>query len=388
MSSPGGTDGSAALPPEVDDLAARPAALSPVPVEVATQAAELLPDGLVSAAGPDAAIEYLNGQAERILGLRRADVIGQDIRTALPFQDREGNSWWEVTDPWSPPFIRTGHREKLLLLPNGREVLVTARYLRATRNAPTAAVVLGVRDAEARRRAEAEHAALISTLAHELRSPLTGVKGFSSTLLRRWDRFSDDQKRLMLEAIEADADRVTRLIAELLDVSRIDTGRLQVHAQPVDVDAVFGRHIERLVAVGQPRERFDMHVAPDADTVWADPDRLDQVLANLLDNAVQHGGGDVTLMATPALSGREAVDLVIADEGAGIPEEQRELVFRRFWHGRRSGSTGLGLYIVRGLVEAHGGSVFIEDQGSGEGTRIRVRLPLHDDEKAAPQAIR
>lgn len=350
---------------------------SGIPIEVASDAAELLPDGLLSASGPNHVVEYINGQAERICGIRREDVLGREISLALPFQDREGNSWWELTKPWDPPFIRTGHREKLLLLPNGREVLVTARYLRTGRNQPTSAIVLGVRDAEARRRAEAEHAALISTLAHELRSPLTGVKGFSATLLRRWDRFSDEQKRLMLEAIEADADRVTRLITELLDISRIDTGRLQVHAQPVDIAAVLNRHLQRLVATGVPRQRLVCAVEDGAETVWADPDRLDQILTNLLDNAVRHGEGTVRLDVRPATGPRPAVDLLIRDEGPGIPPDQRELVFRRFWHGRTSTSTGLGLYIVRGLIEAHGGTITIEE-GEGGGTQVRARLPLPD----------
>ena len=123
---------------------------------------------------------------------------------------------------------------------------------RRSRSTPSC---VGLRDTEARQRAEVEHGALISTVAHELRSPLTSVKGFTATLLRRWDRFTDDQKRLMLETIEADADRVTRLISELLDISRIDAGRLEVPPQPVDLAAAARRHVERMVASGHDDER-------------------------------------------------------------------------------------------------------------------------------------
>lgn len=398
---------------------------------------ELLPDGFISV-GPDARVVYLNKRAEQITGMSRESLIGKDVRRALELRERDGSLWWERTDPWRGPNIRSGHREKLLMLANGRQLLVTAKYHRARRNQPVLRVLLGIRDAETRRRAEADHAALISTVAHELRSPLTSVKGFSSTLLRRWDRFTDDQKRLMIETIEADADRVTRLITELLDVSRIDAGRLAIHPRPVDLPAIFARHVERAVASGHPREQFAIEVADDLPEVWADPDRLDQILANLIENALRHGRGMVTiagrnghplprsLQAAGALRAagalpaaalrrpggtdrsqaardmgvertrREAgaparnpgrasaprggpvlppeADIVVTDEGDGIPEANRLLVFTRFWQGGARGSSGLGLYVVRGLVEAHGGTIGVEDGPSG-GAQIRVTLP-------------
>jgi PAS domain S-box-containing protein len=350
----------------------------------ASVAAELIPDGLISADG-DAKILFLNKRASRIVGIPRDELVGQDIREAVELQESDGTSWWQITDPWHGLNIRTGHREKLLMLRTGREVLVTAKYLRPGRNQPVNRVNIQLRDALYRRRAEQNHAALISTVAHELRSPLTSVKGFSSTLLRRWDRFTDDQKRLMLETIEADADRVTRLITELLDVSRIDAGRLQIRPQPINVTAVFGRHIDRAVASGHERERFQICVDEGLPEVWADPDRLDQILSNLIENALRHGDGVVTLGAGAAdEDARElwesrghvhsGVDLLVSDEGKGIDEAHRDLVFSRFWHGSGPGSTGLGLYVVKGLVEAHGGRVLVERSPSG-GAQFRLSLP-------------
>ena len=353
--------------------------------ESAGVAAELIPDGLVAADG-DGRILFLNTRATRILGRPREELVGADIREAVDLQDSDGTSWWAVTDPWGGLRIRTGHREKLLMLRhNGREVLVTAKYLRPGRNQPVNRVNILMRDALYRRRAEAENAAVISTVAHELRSPLTSVKGFSSTLLRRWDRFTDDQKRLMLETIEADADRVTRLITELLDVSRIDSGRLQIRPLPIDVSAVFHRHVERAVAQGLERDRFAIEVSEELPEVWADPDRLDQILSNLIENAFRHGEGVVTLAAQRSSDDGQAaleakghraagVDLLVADQGKGIASDHRHLVFSRFWHGSGRGSTGLGLYVVKGLVEAHGGRVQVEAGHQG-GAQFRISLP-------------
>ncbi|WP_426566660.1 ATP-binding protein [Angustibacter sp. McL0619] len=341
-----------------------------------------LPDGVL-VAGPDARITALNVAAERVLERSRADLLGQDVRIALPLRDIEGQRWWECTDPWSGLATRTGHRERLLLLPGETkpvEVLVTATYRRAERGAPVEAVVLGLRDAKSRQRTQEEQGALISTVAHELRSPLTSVKGFTATLLRRWDRFTDDQKRFMLETIEHDADRVTRLIGELLDISRIDAGRLEVHAQPVDLAAAARRHVERMVASGSDERKFVVHASPHLPEVWADPDRLDQVMANLLENAVRHGDGTVTLdlvATSEVLSGSEPEPVVavsVSDEGEGIDEENLQRVFTRFWHSHRRGGTGLGLYLVRGLVEAHGGRISVGRAASG-GAEFRFTLP-------------
>jgi signal transduction histidine kinase len=336
---------------------------------------DMHPDGLL-VADERGLIVYVNARAASIVGTPTSELLGEDIRTAIPLQENGGRSWWACTDPWNGLAIRTGHREKLLIIPGRHEVLVTARYVRPGRSMPVSQVVIALRDAEARRRAEASNAALISTVAHELRSPLTSVKGFSSTLLRRWGRFTDDQKRLMLQTIEADADRVTRLITELLDISRIDAGRLQVRKQPVDVRAAINRHIERFVASGHDRDRFILDGCDAAlPEVWADPDRLDQILANLMENAVRHGEGTVSMNVVASGEGREeAVAITVGDEGEGIAPENYPLIFTRFWHGSRRGGSGLGLYVVRGLVEAHGGKISVGRAKEG-GAEFRFTLP-------------
>lgn len=345
-----------------------------VPRSAAMTAAEMLPDGLltVDARG---IVSSLNRRAEQILGRAAADLVDQDVRVVLPLETRNGESWWELTDPWGGLRIRSGHREKLLMLPDGTELLVTARYLRARPAGPLGAILLGLRDAEARRRAEQDHAALISTIAHELRSPLTGVKGWSSTLLRRWDQFTEDQRLTMLQAIDSDADRLTRLITDLLDVSRIDTGKLRIHEVPVATRDLLTRHVERAVASGHESTEFTVDVQPGAEEVYADPDRLDQVVSNLVENAVRHARGRVGLSSAPHRgSAGDGVAISVSDDGSGIPEEQRRAVFSRFWHGPSGSGTGLGLYIVRGIAEAHGGHAEVAD-AEGGGAVVRAFFP-------------
>ncbi|MFF4132908.1 ATP-binding protein [Streptomyces mirabilis] len=340
-----------------------------------------LPDGLVIADENGRVIRF-NAAAARITAVPAAAALGRHLESALPLEDLEGRRWWQLTDPYGGLAIRVGQPERNLLLPGGREVLVSARYVRTAPTGPVRRVVVSLRDTEARRRTERSHAELIATVAHELRSPLTSVKGFTATLLAKWERFTDDQKKLMLETVDADADRVTRLIAELLDISRIDSGRLEVRRQPVDIGAAVGRHIQAYVTSGQPADRFLLRIEQPLPPLWADPDKIDQVLSNLLENAVRHGEGTVTIDVTPSASPREredgenaATSVTVSDEGTGIPEESMNRVFTRFWRGSKRGGTGLGLYIVKGIVEAHGGTITV-GRAPGGGAEFRFTLPV------------
>jgi len=240
-------------------------------------------------------------------------------------------------------------------------------------------LVITLRGAQQRERLERSRAELVSTVAHELRSPLTSVKGFTATLLNKWGRFTDDQKRVMLETVNADADRVTRLITELLDVSRIESGRMEVHRQLVDLPDRAGKIIAGRVAAGDAEDRFRLEVPSDLPETWLDADKIDQILGNLVENAVRHGAGIVTIVVEPArLDGEgsppDAVAVSVRDQGEGIAPDVAPRVFRQFWRGKRRGGTGLGLYIVKGLVEAHGGTIGVR-RAPGGGAEFRFIVP-------------
>jgi signal transduction histidine kinase len=329
-----------------------------------------LPDGLV-VADADGRVVVFNAAAARATGTPARAALGRPLEEALPLERLDGRGWWSCARPYDGLPSVTGHPERNLLLPGAREILVTSRYVRDHPRGPVRRVVVALRDTRHRAREELSRAELVSTVAHELRSPLTSVKGFTSTLLAKWDRFNDEQKRLMLETVNADADRVTRLISELLDISRIDSGRLTVRRQVVDIAKVLDRHVTAMVAAGQDEDRFDVRVADGIPEMWVDADKLDQVVSNLLENAVRHGDGTVTIVAEPDGDGTA---VTIMDQGEGISEEAQERVFTRFWRSGRRGGTGLGLYIVRGLVEAHGGRIEV-GSAPGGGAMFRFVLP-------------
>ena len=128
-------------------------------------------------------------------------------------------------------------------------------------------------------------------MAHELRSPLTGVKGFVGTLLSKWERLNDEQKKLMLATVYSDSERLSRLITELLDVARIDTGRLPLYPRHVDTRTLVERCVES-VRAGTTRTIESSYAEP-LPQVFADPDKITQVVTNVVDNAIRHGDGTV-----------------------------------------------------------------------------------------------
>ncbi|MDA0567569.1 PAS domain-containing protein [Streptomonospora sp. S1-112] len=339
--------------------------------------AEDLPDGLVVADRAGRVVTF-NRMAARLARVPAESALGRDFRDVLALHDSDGRDWWKCSDPYGGLRTRTRQPERPLFLADGREILVAARYVRDTPGGELARLVITLRDASHRARGERGRADLVSTVAHELRSPLTSVKGFTATLLGKWDRLTDKQKIFMLETVNADADRVTRLITELLSVSRIEAGRLEIRKQVVDLPDLARKLVAGRVAAGEPAERYRLDVRGPLPELWLDADKIEQILANLVENAVRHGAGTVTIVIEPHEDG--AVVLV-RDEGKGIAPEAVPRVFRRFWRTRRRGGTGLGLFIVKGLIEAHGGAITVGRAPSG-GAEFRFTVPAGTPEFA------
>ncbi|MFW6640505.1 ATP-binding protein [Nocardiopsis algeriensis] len=330
--------------------------------------ADDLPDGVLVADARGRVVLF-NAQAAQLTGIPAETALGGDYRAALPLVGADGNDWWEASDPYGGDRSRTRQTERAVYLPDEREILVAARYVRARPGGELVRLVVTLRDASTR--AERSRADLVSEVAHELRSPLTSVKGFTSTLLTKWERLTEKQKIFMLETVNADADRVTRLIHDLLDVSRIESGRLELRRQVVDLTEAVRRVVAGRVAAGESEERFRVETRGELPQMWLDPDKIEQIVTNLVENGVRHGAGTVSIVIEPC---EEGAAVSVRDEGQGIAPETIPRVFRQFWRSKRRSGTGLGLFIVKGLVEAHGGTITVGRAPSG-GAEFRFTMP-------------
>jgi signal transduction histidine kinase len=232
------------------------------------------------------------------------------------------------------------------------------------------------REESARLRAIAEaQEEFVSIVSHELRTPVTGVSGFLQTALDHWPNMDDAERRRAVGRALANARRLQSLTRDVLDAASLEGGELTYRFEPVDlaeeVDAA-------VTAAGDihPDRVFEVHrpLGP----VWAvaDGDRIHQVIGNLLENAVNHAPADVPVEVSVG-GGAEGAVVSVVDHGSGIPAGDRERVFEKFVRSRedRIRGTGLGLYICRRIVEAHGGRIWAEMAPDGRGAAFSFTVP-------------
>jgi two-component system phosphate regulon sensor histidine kinase PhoR len=250
-------------------------------------------------------------------------------------------------------------------------LIVNARPL------PAGGAVLVLHDVTELRRLEAVRRDFVANVSHELKTPLTSISGYAETILA--DRPAPELERRFLGTIVSNSRRMQRLVDDLLDLSRIESGRWQPNTETVDVAAsareAWANLGERAAARGV---EFAIEVPPDAVALDADPDAVRQVLTNLFDNSLRYtpGGGRITLRSRTDGAG---VLLSVTDTGPGIASEHLPRIFERFYRAdssrsREEGGTGLGLAIVKHLVEAHGGRVWAESE-RGQGTTVYSWFP-------------
>ena len=227
----------------------------------------------------------------------------------------------------------------------------------------------------------------VSTVSHELRTPLTSIKGFADTILRSGDKLDAGQQRRYIGIIKDQADRLTRLVEDLLAVSRLESKKMQLTIRAIDLQEAVERVVRNMTdKVGHHRLVID--VPAGLPHVWADADRLEQILTNLIDNAIKYSpsGTTVTIAAHEQGQNAEIVRFSVTDQGVGIPTEHLSKIFTKFGRldnplVRQTEGTGLGLYITHSLVLALGGEIEVESK-RGQ-TTFTVQLPAASLEEQA-----
>jgi two-component system sensor histidine kinase KdpD len=264
-------------------------------------------------------------------------------------------------------------------LPVGPEQLHLLETFAAQTALAVERVALAEEAQQARLRSETERlrSSLLSAVSHDLRTPLAAITGSASALVEGGKRLDAATRRELAQAIQDEADRLNRLVHNLLDMTRLEAG-LQARKDWYSLEEVVGSALGRMEHA-LVKHRLVIDLPADLPLVPLDPLLVEQALINLLDNAVKYTPEDAPIELTASVDDR-AVSVAIADRGPGFAPGEAERVFDKFYRGRAAGGrsgAGLGLAIVRGVVEAHGGRVVAENRPGG-GALFRLTLPLGD----------
>ena len=224
---------------------------------------------------------------------------------------------------------------------------------------------------------------LLANVSHELRTPLTSIKGFATTLLRSDVKWSEEEQRDFLQSIDHETDRLIRLISDLLDMSRIEAEGLKLEKHNYQISEILDSAGSRLASLTE-RHQLQVIVPSGLPSVFVDQMRIGQVLTNLVENATKYSKEGSLITIEAQLAG-DQINVSVTDRGKGIPAKLLDRVFDRFYQaesivtGRESG-TGLGLSICRGIIEAHGGRIWVESK-LGKGSKFSFSLPVGKGEE-------
>ena len=328
-------------------------------------------------------ITFFNHGAESIFGYTREEVIGKRIELLIPqrFRDNHERQVHEFGRSGVKARRMGDRREIAALRKNGEEFPAEAAIAQLHQDSLTVYAVV-LRDVTQRKRYEEEinrglqlRDDMVGIVSHDLRNPVAAVKMLAGAILRDADGSGTEEFKTNLELIRTASEQMETLISDLLDVTRLEAGRLAVHLEPVEANLLVTDAIATLEPLAEAKQiKLETSLAPDAGEVLADEARINQVLSNLIGNALKFtpAGGTIRVTTKPR---EDLIEFCVEDTGPGIPAEQLPHIFKRYWQSRRTErhGAGLGLPIAKGIIAAHEGTIRAESE-PGNGTRLYFTL--------------
>jgi len=337
-------------------------------------------------------ITLFNHSAERMLEMKRAELIGRPVDHFINIFDGVALAWMETIKTWTQDpysFNPLNTFTEQVGLENGN--VLSVNLAPVINNEEFFGTVSVFRDITHLIEVDRMKSEFVATVSHELRTPMTSIKGYVDILLMGVAGVMSDQQKKFLAVVQENTERLTILVNDLLDLSRIEAGQVNLIMGSIDfaelIDDVM-LEINRLTVAENKTMEFNIQLARDLPSINGDPERIRQILINLLGNAFHYTleNGQVTLSAQRV---GDEVQINISDNGVGISPKEQERIFDRFYRGDNhmviaTAGTGLGLSIVSKLINMHHGRIWVQSSGiEGEGSTFSFTLPIYDPTKHA-----
>jgi len=336
----------------------------------------------------DLTIVRFNRALERLTGWQAEDAIGSHQDDVITWEQLEGGDLSDaIADGWPFTLAASNHEEAPLYVegdlarPDGMTISLGITYAPMFNPDGTVnSIIANVRDISNFRQAQEMQNTFISVVSHELKTPVAIIKGYAATLNRADAQWNEQIVHDTLDVIEEEADRLTDLIQNLLTASRLQAQREMIlEISDIAIDKLIQRSVERYRSQTNIHT-FAVDLPDDFPLIEADQTRIRQVIDNLLGNAIKYSpeGGAITVGAS---YDAQSVSVYIQDNGVGLQPEDQKRVFERFFRvdgklSRKTQGTGLGLYLVKAIIEAHDGAITVESQ-AGDGSTFYFSLPCH-----------
>jgi len=338
-------------------------------------------------------ITLFNASAENILGLNRSQVLGRSLEHFLGLFGNAAQQWVQTIRTWSEDpsaFMRGDIHSEQIELEDRRVVSVNLSPVHLRND--FLGTVSTFRDITHQVEVDRLKSEFVATVSHELRTPMTSIKGYVEILLMGAAGTLSEQQAHFLDIVKSNTERLAILVNDLLDISRIEAGRVTLTMQGLDLaemaEAAVADLQRRTIEESKPMDIL-MSIPADLPRVFGDKERVRQIIDNLLENAYYYTPDEGHILISMDLSGSE-VQIHVKDDGIGILPKDQPRIFERFYRGEdplvlKTSGTGLGLSIVQRLIDMHQGRIWLESTGvPGEGSVFSFTLPVYEPEKDLP----